>query len=147
MDHHCPWVNNCVGHANLKFFFIFVLHGLVFCLIIFITTLLSIWSLTTGEVDTAILMDIHVLLVLIASAVFGVCLVAFVGMQIYLIGTNITTLESIQSIHYARIHGGIVEVSYRTRLYSMRSTRRNFEQVLGTNMWTWFLPLRSWSLC
>ncbi|KAG0242366.1 hypothetical protein BGW41_004377 [Actinomortierella wolfii] len=39
MDHHCPWLNNCVGHKNHKAFYLFVLWTAVYCVTIVTCTI------------------------------------------------------------------------------------------------------------
>ena len=96
MDHHCPWINNCVGLNNKFFFYRFVisciLGGLYLTLVLgptYFRVSIDGWETKPIPAFDKVMIKIFFPLGLSIFIVVGLLM----GFQAYLIVKNMTTLE------------------------------------------------------
>lgn len=138
MDHHCVWMNNCVGHANYKVFFVFVVYALIACIY---SLSLLVGSLTVdtqqsqGSYRSACI--ISGLLLIPLSMALGV----FLGWHVYLTLQNKTTIEHYEGVRamlLAEQGGSVYSHPYDLGVYE------NLITVLGPNILCWVCPVSSY---
>jgi len=105
MDHHCPWINNCVGEFNQKYFLQFLIYVGLLSIYAGALTLFS-WSqydeneptTTTEQVGELARHSrlIHTVLLSTICAIFGIFVVAIMFNQLYAIFRDETMVESVQ---------------------------------------------------
>jgi hypothetical protein len=89
MDHHCPWINNCVGEDNQKFFIQFLVYVAVICLY----TVISIGISYARTEQPSQQKLIHTIILLIESLLFGIFVVAVLTDQLQAVFSDETTVE------------------------------------------------------
>lgn len=133
MDHHCPWIYNCVGFGNHKYFFLLLFYSALCCHWIIWTMLESVKAAIHNDESFA-----EMFLLLFGESLgffLGMLITAFFFFHIWLMMKSMTTIEFCEKQLRQSSDGG-----YSPSVYS-RGIEGNLKAVLGPNPFLWLLPV------
>ena len=96
IDHHCSWVNNCIGEHNIRKFYLFLVSILIHALCIIIGSFIIFIKNRLDTKDWEYY-DYFTVFFLVYSIGIFMCMIIAVISQCWLISNNVTTNECIRS--------------------------------------------------
>ncbi|XP_013778352.1 palmitoyltransferase ZDHHC3-like [Limulus polyphemus] len=130
MDHHCPWVNNCVGENNQKYFVLFTFYIAVISAHAFFLAISQFITCINGDWKECSSYSPPVTVVLLLFLVFEALLFA--------IFTLVMFCTQVQAIWNDET--GIEQLKNESIRWQKQSPKRNMRTVFGQFSLGWFSP-------
>lgn len=128
MDHHCPWIYNCVGFHNHKYFILLVMYALLASVMITFTMFGTLYNITS---QTPFLTMLGLLFGETMGILLAILLSVFFGFHVWLTFRAMTTIEFCEKTKFNAAFASPYDCGFLG----------NITGVLGDNPLLWFLPV------
>lgn len=133
MDHHCPWLNNCIGFRNRKVFFLFLIYIDILLTIIILYSIYPLVHLIieiSSDNNKNLARFIVGIVAWVLALILLIVLITFTRYHHKLIKQNKTTLDMLN-----------VERGNNTSFNYDMGSSWNMEFIMGKKKSCWCVPI------